>query len=189
MDGAFLPFLIGGLVTLGGTYLANYFTLRREREQWERQQRVEREKLGREERERAREQLREIYSNCIRGLSTYLDAPSYPDEDDYDMTTSEGRKQYQQDWEARAEIRNKYYVEAQHWLWLLSINLEDVEEDELSKFNEELRLFIEDRGVNELREIILSLARNDSRLSVNSADAAKLPPANADRKVRELSNA
>src|ERR1700754_341980 len=67
--------LFGGFFALYGTYLSNRLTLRREREQWERQQLAEREKLMREEEARVRERLREVYQNCIHSLTQYANIP------------------------------------------------------------------------------------------------------------------
>jgi hypothetical protein len=61
--------------------------------------------------------------------------------------------------------RKSYYLEAQRYLWLLSLNLKDVDNSDLLKFEEMLKEFIEDSYNGEdLRQLVLKFARNDSRL-------------------------
>jgi hypothetical protein len=192
MDSGFLSLLFGGLFALAGTYLANHFALKRERVQWERQQRVDREKVEREEKEKAREHLREIYINCVRNLTRYGQVP-YPEvlglsegDKDFDSLTDDKKEFYYADKRRYDDVRSKHFVEAQHWLWLLSINLPDIGTDDLNKFNEEMEYFIAGSSATELNEIVLNLARNDSRLKNYVAGMAELNSPISAPKAKEL---
>lgn len=77
MDPVLLATLIGGSLTLVGTIaatlLSNYFSLRKERELWQRQQAAEKEKYERERKELDRKALQEVYSNLLHHLSLFID--------------------------------------------------------------------------------------------------------------------
>ena len=177
---SFLSSLIGGFIALTGTYLAHHFALRKDREQWERQREAERQKLAREVSERAGEHLQQIYSNCIRSITQFDKVRAGDGNADFDDLPSEERKLFYAE-------RAKHFVEAQHWLWLLSINLTDVSADKVQKFNEAMKEFVtHEYDADTLRDLVLEFAQNDSRLKIDAVRITHLPPADSATKVKEL---
>ena len=157
MDPILIGTILGGLLTLSGNLLANYLNIRKEREQWERQQRAEQQKLAREEQKLARSQLFEIYNNSIRHLSMFIVEP-YSESSEEDAPMSENKK--------------TYYLEAQRWLWLLSLNLGNVDTPDLKTFEEELKNFFEgsySADTEVLRDLVVKFAKHDPRLKEGMA--------------------
>ncbi len=180
--------LFGGFFALSGTYLSNRLTLRRDKEQWERQQQAEREKLMREEEERARERLREVYENCINNLTQYMNVPyGYDPADDGQPISEEDRKKRIEE-DARYEReRAKYQAEVRRWLWELLINLPSPEKDSRAEYAVE-DFFSGQRGqfdADDLLAFVLQSARNDPRLKIKVGRVGELPPSDS-AKPKEL---
>lgn len=180
--------LFGGFFALYGTYLSNRLTLRRDKEQWERQQQAEREKLMREEEGRARERLREIYENCIHNLTQYMNVPYGYDPADGGQPISEEDRKKRIEEDARYEREHaKYQAEMRRWLWELLINLPSPEKESPAEYAIE-NFFSGQRGqfdADDLLAFVLQSARNDPRLKIKVGRVAELPPSDS-AKPKEL---
>jgi hypothetical protein len=158
--------LVGGAASFVGTYYAHKWSMEKEREQWDRQQKAENNKLAREELKLARTHLLEIYSNAIYYLTIYVTEDFRPideDSDDAPPMSDEERKQHFLD---VRKNRQSYYLEAQRYVLLLLPNLTNTNDSDLKEFEKLLNSFIEDMGYDaiELRNLIVKLARSDQRL-------------------------
>jgi hypothetical protein len=164
-----LSALITGFVGVAGSVLGAYFahkwSLDKEREQWNRQQEAENKKSLVEELKSGRARLLEIYNNAIHYLTAYMTQHYRPIDEEYDdapAMTDEERKQHFLDVRTSQE---SYYLEAQKYVLLLSLNLRDVSDADLKRFNELFDEFIDLSGdTGELRNLLVKFARNDRRL-------------------------
>jgi hypothetical protein len=158
--------LIGGVLSFVGTYFAHKWNMVREREQWNNIQAAEDKKLVREESKLATTQLFEVYSNAIHYLTMYQTESFKPIDKEYDDVSPISEEEETKRFLDARKNKQLYYLEAQKYLWQLSVKLEDIEEPDLIKFEEELQLFIKDFGgdIEELRNLVVKFARNDKRL-------------------------
>jgi hypothetical protein len=150
MDPTIIGVIIGSLASFLGTFFAQWFTMRREEQQWHRQQEAEEKKQVREEQKAKREAIRDAYHNCIQALSLLiagkLDNVKLTDEEQLEL-----------------------YREAQKWLTLVALHHRD-SYDETGRsrtFLTDLRYFTErsELGTTRpLRDAVIKLAMNDPDL-------------------------
>src|SRR5947209_7930449 len=121
-----LGVLIGGILALAGQFL----TARREREKWKR-----------DEQNRFRQELFDIYSNCLALLSTIIvDCRLNPGE----AIVADEQAPESIRWvrESLTEDEKLHRNEALRFLWLLLLHLKDSNE-ELTEFESDIQTFAE----------------------------------------------
>src|SRR5687768_10278178 len=94
---------VGGLISLGTTWLNNYFSANREAKQWTKQQEAERDKRRHEEKKAELERRREMFHNALTHLSNLVSC------EQAELSVPE-------------EEQHRLIVEAQKWVNVLSLN-------------------------------------------------------------------
>lgn len=160
MNEAWVPVLTGiltAVAALGGAFIANYFTLRRDREQWQRQQSAERDKWERERVEQARTRLRDIYLNCLRSIAEFEQI--------------DGRGAYlggnEEEKQPHYDALDASFLRVQEALWLLLSHLDGFGVPDLQGFHREAQKVLTERHPflpENFRKLVVGLALQDARL-------------------------
>ncbi len=162
-----MDILIGGFVAiLSGvvlSYLNHRWSVEKEHKQWQRQQTLEFEKLSREQQKQNREQLIDAYNNSLFYLSKFLveRAPYYHEPEEEDT------REYQEKYETCKNRLNGHFLETQRYLWVLFINLKNVNDTDMQEFENKFKEFIEDRDrdtAEDLQSMVIRFATQDDRL-------------------------
>lgn len=151
MDPTLVGVIIGSVLSLAGTFATQWLTMQKEEKHWHRQHEAEEEKRIRDEQKACRENLRNMYHNCIRVLSLIVTAGS--------RSASV---------ELTDEERSQLYQEAHKSLTSLSLHLRDsYSSNALSNFLSEFSIFTEygdKTDAKDLRNQVIELAMNDKEL-------------------------
>lgn len=151
LEPATINILIGSGITLLGVLITNVFQFWRDRFQWQKQQKLERERWE-------RDKLLEIYSNCISSITAYLQSRR--------SVTSDSRLPEPYNRYGGAIAYNSgLYGQAEASLTLLLIYHPAKETQEYIDFENELKAL--DKTPEKLRQLldkVVVLARTDSRL-------------------------
>ncbi len=146
---------IGAIASLVGSLLSNWLLIRRDREQWLRDQRTEHQRW-------LREKLQETYHYCIHYLSMYLSH--------YSEYVGVGENKSILPGDFRWGFINNYR-ESQKWLGLLLIYYPRRTASEFDRFRDEVTSFsfsqdkLPDTQIaKSLRDQVIELAARDSRL-------------------------
>jgi hypothetical protein len=172
MDSLLIGTVVGGILTLAGNLLANYLNIRKEREQWKRSQESEDRKWSRDEQHRLRQELYDIYRDCLQYLSLILgECRTNPGKQ---VSTGEiyfdEHGEHEKITYVRESISEKerlYREEAQKCLWLLLLRQRGLEHPSVVQFEYDLNWFDQSLSSHlpeRLREYVLELAKSDGRL-------------------------
>ena len=160
-----MDILIGGFVAIFSgvvlSYLNHRWSVEKEQKQWQRQHTLEIEKLSREQQKQNREQLIDAYNNSLFYLSKFLveRVPYYHEPEEEDT------QEYQERYEIYRNTLNGHFLEAQKYLWLLFINLKNVDENDIKNFESKFKEFIENHDTAEdLQSMVIKFATQDDRL-------------------------
>lgn len=118
-----LGVMVGSILSLIGNFLGQWFTLRRDERNWERQRRTEKEDAEAQERKNEIDRVQNIYTNCISRLSL--------------LASSSSNKR-----ELTEEELGKLQSESVEWVTRLKLHRKDLYSDTSSKFHEEVENFI-----------------------------------------------
>lgn len=144
---------IGASTGFISTLLSSWLSLRRERDQWERSVSAERDKW-------LRDNLQEIYGNCLYYLSRVLMGS--------EITVESGKPFAVTRIEHQRELFLDY-SEAQKWLGLLLVYHHSPGSSEYAMLSHHISIFSREQvpnltSVPQLRQTIISLASKDLRL-------------------------
>lgn len=157
MDDAALAGLIGAsigaLAGLIGSFLSNWYLVRKEREQWSRDKELEYQRW-------LREKLQEIYSNCIFYLSNLLGKPTSFTASEEGIMIADKKEKWSDD-----------YSQALKWLGLLLVYGSDLQGfksfmENYSIFSQSawMEMYPDIQVIQSLRDWIISVAVYDERL-------------------------
>ena len=154
MDPTLVGVIIGSVLSFLGTSIGQLLNIRRDGNQWEREQLARERELVREEERRrrveeqeAKARLREIYQECIQALSTIV---------------ADQREQLKLSAEERSEI----FRTANRWLSLLSLHRQAHYSSSNDSFFRDFDLFVSDANyyARDLRNTVMELAMTDLEL-------------------------
>ncbi len=169
MDTTLIGIISTTIVAVVSIVLTHYFSLKRERDQWQRQQEAEQEKVNREERKVEQERLRqekgrvhEIYLNSIQCLAA-LSA--------YENTKENEEERFQITGEGRAQL----IKEAHRWLALLALR-HHTRDDSFQNSLEAFTKFPDGyRNAWELKEEVVNLYQADKEIAAQAKGKSKKP--------------
>ncbi len=163
LGGAF----IGGLLSFLGTFYAHKWNMEKEREQWNRQRRLETEKSLKEESKLAKMHLLEAYTNAIHYLTRYETEHFRPIEREFDEVAPMSPEEETQHFLDSKKNKQLYYLETQKYLLHLSLFIQDIDKSDLKTFEEFFNSFVGEMEVSDAREFrsfLVRLVKDDRRL-------------------------
>jgi hypothetical protein len=148
---------VGGLISLGTTWLNNYFSANREAKQWTKQQEAERDKRRHEEKKAELERRREMFHNALTHLSNLVSC------EQAELSVPE-------------EEQHRLIVEAQKWVNVLSLNENVNKTDFLLRL--EAFIYSPLAEADNMRAAVIRLSAMDKVLFPDTQKSIKaLPPA------------
>jgi hypothetical protein len=161
LEPATINILIGSGITLLGVLITNVFQFWRDRFQWQKQQKLERERWE-------RDQLLEIYRNCISSITAYLQSRH--------SVTLDPKLPYPAGvYGSGMAYNSELYGQAEAWLALLLIYHPAKETQEYIDFENEVKALERDTAkLRQLLDKVVVIARTDSRLLASASTGARV---------------